>query len=79
MLLELFGWIPNNKGDYVFVNADASDDVHQREVVANEFRQSYDELKKTKDNGIEQVKEAFDVGKRPFVSQHRSDVFSFFS
>ena len=60
-LLELFGWLPNNRGDYVFVNADSPDEINQRETVANEFRQFYDELKRVKETGIDTVEESFSV------------------
>jgi hypothetical protein len=51
-LLQLFGWLPNSRGDYIFVNANSTEETTQREEVANEFRQFYDELKKTKENDI---------------------------
>jgi hypothetical protein len=54
-LLQLFGWIPNHKGDYIFVNGNTPEELNQREEIANEFRQFYNELKKVKDGDISSV------------------------
>ncbi|CAF1331932.1 unnamed protein product, partial [Rotaria sordida] len=64
-LLQLFGWVPNNRGDYVFVNANSPEETNQREKIANEFRQFYDELKKIKGQDISSI-----ITTRPFSSYH---------
>ena len=45
----------------MFVNPDSSQELTQRETVANEFRQFFDELKKMKDHQIDAVEDAFAV------------------
>ena len=60
-LLQLFGWLQNNRGDYLFVNAKSPEEIIQREDVANEFRQFYDELKRTKDNDISSIENSHTV------------------
>jgi hypothetical protein len=60
-LLQLFGWLPNNRGDYVFVNANSPAETSQREEIANEFRQFCNELKKIKENDISSVEESHTV------------------
>ncbi len=47
-LLPLFGCTPNNRNDYSFVDANTSEEMASREAAAIEFRQFYDEIKKTK-------------------------------
>lgn len=49
-ILRLFGWLPNHRGDYIFIDANSSEETNQREEIANEFRQFYNELKKIKDH-----------------------------
>jgi hypothetical protein len=51
-LLPFFGCTPNNRGDYIFVDANTSQEIALRETAANEFRQFYDELKKVKNGSI---------------------------
>lgn len=48
-LLELFGYRPNGKGDYILVDAQSTNELMQRAQAAGEFRRFYDELKKVKD------------------------------
>ncbi len=62
--MHLFGWLPNNRGDYVFVNASTPEETKQREEIANEFRQFYNELKKIKDNDISSVESSHTVNLR---------------
>ncbi|CAF3576078.1 unnamed protein product [Rotaria sp. Silwood1] len=70
-LLQLLGWHPNHRGDYIFVDANSPEETHQREQVANEFRQFYDELKKTKDRDIGSVENSHTVITTvPFSSYH---------
>jgi hypothetical protein len=51
-LLPLFGCTPNNRGDYIFVDANTPQEIELRETAANEFRQFYDEIKKVKNGNI---------------------------
>ncbi|CAM4859349.1 unnamed protein product [Rotaria socialis] len=54
-LLHLFGWFPNARGDYAFVDANSPEEINQRGEIANEFRRFYDELKQTKDKDLSSV------------------------
>ncbi len=63
-LLHRFGWLPNNRGDYVFVDAISPEEINQREEIANEFRQFCNELKKIKDNDISSVENSHAVNFR---------------
>jgi hypothetical protein len=54
-LLPLFGCTPNNRGDYIFVDANTPEDITLRETAAIEFRQFYNELKKVKNGSIDVV------------------------
>ena len=60
-LLQLFGWLPNNRGDYVFDNTNSLEDISRREEVANEFRHFYNELKKIRDNDIDLLENSYSV------------------
>ncbi|CAF2131884.1 unnamed protein product [Rotaria magnacalcarata] len=51
-LLELFGYCPNGKGDYLLVDAKSAQELMQRAQAAGEFRRFYDELKKIKDDPV---------------------------
>jgi hypothetical protein len=51
-LLLLFGCCINNRGDYIFVDANTPQEITLRENAANEFRQFYDELKKVKNGSV---------------------------
>ena len=51
-LLPLFGCTPNNRGDYIFVDANTPQEIELRENAANEFRQFYDEIKKVKNGNV---------------------------
>ena len=50
--MQLLGWVPNNRGDYVFINANSPEQISKREEIANEFRQFYDEIKRTKNGSV---------------------------
>ncbi len=54
-LLPLFGCTLNNRGDYIFVEANTPQEITLRETAANEFRQFYDELKKVKSGSVNVV------------------------
>ncbi|CAF2086107.1 unnamed protein product [Rotaria magnacalcarata] len=54
-LLHLFGWFPNARGDYIFVDANSPEEINQRDEIANEFRQFYNEIKQTKDKDLSSV------------------------
>lgn len=49
-VLQLFGYFPNGKGDYVFIETKSNHELTQRTEAAWEFRRFYDELKKIKDD-----------------------------
>ncbi|CAF4741940.1 unnamed protein product [Rotaria socialis] len=51
-LLELFGYCPNGKGDYLLVDAKSTQELMERAQAASEFRRFYDELKKIKDDPV---------------------------
>lgn len=51
-VLPLFGCTPNNRGDYIFIDANTPQEIALRETAANEFRQFYDELKKVKNGNM---------------------------
>ncbi len=57
-LLTLFGCTPNNRGEYIFIDANTPEEIELREIAANEFRQFYDEIKKVK-NGSSIIMEYF--------------------
>jgi hypothetical protein len=61
-LLPLFGCTPNNRGDYIFVDANTPEDITLRETAAIEFRQFYNELKKVKNGSIDVVEYFLYVG-----------------
>lgn len=60
-ILNSFGWLPNHQGNYVFVNANSQEETNRREENANEFRQFYNELKKTKENDVTSLENSHTV------------------
>lgn len=50
------------------VNANSPEETNQREEIANEFRQFYNELKKFKDNDISSVETCHTVNLREKIS-----------
>jgi len=54
-LLPLFGCTPNNRGDYIFVDANTREDIALREAAALEFHQFYNDLKQFKNGSIDVV------------------------
>lgn len=61
-LLELFGYFPNRKGDYILTDAKSPQERAQRMEAAWEFRRFYDELKKIKDDQIGVLEYCIGVG-----------------
>ncbi len=66
-LLPLFGCTPNNRGDYIFVNANTPQEIALRETAANEFRQFYDEIKKVKNGNVNVVEYFLNVKFRKLI------------
>jgi len=60
-ILNSFGWLPNHQGNYVFVNANSQEETNRREEIANEFRQFYNELKKTKETDVTSLENSHTV------------------
>lgn len=54
-LLPLFGCTANNRGDYIFLDANTPEEITRIESAANEFRQFYDELKRIKNGNVDIV------------------------
>jgi hypothetical protein len=51
-LLPLFGCTSNSRGQYSFVDANSPEETASREAAAIEFRQFYDEIKRTKNGNL---------------------------
>jgi ABC-type Fe3+-hydroxamate transport system substrate-binding protein len=65
--LPLFGCTPNNRGDYIFVDANTPQEIALRETAANEFRQFYDEIKKVKNGNVNVVEYFLNVKFRKLI------------
>lgn len=74
-LLPLFGCTVNNRGDYIFVDANTPEELARVENAGNEFRRFYDELKKIKNGNVDIVEYFLHVSNRAAIQSFSSHAF----